>query len=248
MPQTQLKASSPFTLQQNWELSWTYISKQTDKNGMINCTKLEKKILHLINTIGVIDEVTLSRLFSITNKKKFKKFLKKMSVEHKIVRHNLTNEKQTNRLCTLGVIGSIIVENKFYEPNYWDEYNVSDVIKRMLFFRLYNAFSEMDEHTQVNFAPSPFIGAINVNDRPINVYVLRGSPNDILNYFKWKKNYMKDRIIIITENLRHVIPLFPFIKDSKVRITTDKDLLANNSVRDMFYFLDDDSGEIYKEA
>lgn len=248
MPQTQTKASSPFTLQQNWEVSWTYISKQTDKNGMVTCTKVEKKILHLINIIGVIDEVVLSRLFSITNKKKFKKLLKRMSVEHKIVRHDLTNEKQTNKVCTLGIVGAMIVENEYYKPNYWDEYSISDVIKRILFFRLYSSFSEIDEHTQINFTPSPFIGAININDRPLNVYVLRGSSNDILNYFKWKKNYMNERIIIITESLRHVTPLFPFIKNSKVRITTDKDLLSNKSIQDIFYFFDDDSGEIYKEA
>src|SRR5699024_12277055 len=121
------------------------------------------------------------------------------------------------------------------KPNYWDEYSISDVIKRILFFRLYSSFSEIDEHTQINFTPSPFIGAININDRPLNVYVLRGSSNDILNYFKWNKNYMNERIIIITESLRYFIPLFQFIKNSNVSITNDNNFMSIKSIKYIFF-------------
>ncbi|KRG16856.1 hypothetical protein ACA29_02965 [Lederbergia galactosidilytica] len=96
-----------------------------------------------------------------------------------------------------------------YQLNYWVEYKAEDVLKRMLFFRLYQHFFEKQENTHGSSSmiiptPNPFIGAIEFNQAPLYVYVVRGDTNDFLMYLKWKNKPFNERLIVIAEEIRHL--------------------------------------------
>lgn len=114
-----------------------------------------------------------------------------------------------------------------YEHNYWIKYEVEDVLKGLLFFQLYEYFSE----SRIFPATEPFIGSIFYQERPIYIYVLRGDIQDLMVFLKWRE--FNERMIIITESLPHLQPLL-MGKELKLRVTTDTDLKAGN-LKDLFY-------------
>src|SRR5690606_31962986 len=96
-----------------------------------------------------------------------------------------------------------------YDINYWVKYQTEDVLKRMLFFRLYQHFfvdkGQVDEGSlSIMPTPDPFIGSIQFNENSLYVYVIRGDVNDFLMYMKWKGQSFNERLIIIAEEIRHL--------------------------------------------
>lgn len=230
---------SPFSLQHDWELFWKRLSSNEKVPEFIQCeSQKEQKALNAIAKIGIIGGRHLFHLFSIDKKR-----LKKMEREKKIVRHELKRGNHIIPIYTLGLAGSIITRHSAYEVNHWVEYRLEDVLKRLLFFKFYEFFSDLS----IIPAPEPFVGAINLKNNPLYVYIVRGDTTDLLNYLKWKRHTFNGRLIVITEDLGHIKPFIMHTKHLKMRITTDNDLLQSNSIRDLFYFLNKE-GEIIKEA
>jgi len=231
--------SSPFSLQHSWGMFWKRIPSNEKMPEFIQCeSPKEQKALHAIAKIGLIGGRQLFHLFSLDKKR-----LKKMEREKKIVRHELRRENQIIPIYTLGIAGSVITKHSAYEENHWVEYRVEDVLKRLLFFKFYEYFNDLPIIPTVE----PFVGAIDLKNNPLYVYVVRGDTADLLNYLKWKTHTFNGRLIIITENLRHVKPFIMHTQNLKMRITTDSDLMQSNSMRELFYFMNKD-GEIVKEA
>lgn len=131
--------------------------------------------------------------------------------------------------------------NNSYDSNYWVEYKIEDVLKRLLFFQLYKHFAG----SKILPTSEPFSGVIEFKGKPIYVYVVRGDVSDLLMYLKWRGRYFNERIIIITESLRHLEYIIMNAVRLKIRIALDIDLRDVNNFSDIFYFLDE-SGEIVK--
>lgn len=233
--------TSPFSLSHEWSLHWTRIPSNIKVSDYVNGeSPRERTALEALAAVGVIQGVQLFRLFSLDKKR-----LKRMVAEKKIVRHEIHRNKQVLHVYTLGINGAVIAGLKdSYESNYWVEYKREDVLKRLLFFQLFQHFPEAKVvPTQV-----PFSGVIQFQGKPIYVYVVRGDVNDLLLYLKWKGKNFNERLIIIAESIKHLQPLKVSAATLKLRIVLDKDL--QDEVKDpqkLFYFLDQ-SGEFISEV
>ena len=151
-----------------------------------------------------------------------------MIAEKKIVRHEIHRNKQVVPIYTLGINGAVVVGlNECYESNYWVEYKTEGVLKRLLFFQLHQHLPE----SKVLPTQEPFSGVIQFQGRPIYVYVLHGDINDLLIYLKWGGKHFNERLIIITESIRHLQPLKVTAKTLKVRVAVDVDLRDDNEDR-----------------
>ncbi|WP_040980431.1 MULTISPECIES: hypothetical protein [Oceanobacillus] len=229
-----------YSLQQEWRLFWSRVPSNEIVMDFIQCdSPKERKALDALAKIGVIGGRQLFRLFNLDKKR-----LKKMVREKKLVRHEIKLENKIIPIYTLGSTGSIITHlSDCYEPNYWVEYRIEDVLKRILFFNLYQFF--YDE--EIIPAPDPFVGGISLNNNPLFVYVIRGETNDLINFLKWKKHTFNTRIIIITESFKHIEPILVHTASIKMRITTDEKIANEENSQDLFYLLNRD-GDVVKEV
>ncbi len=165
-----------------------------------------------------------------------------MVAEKKIVRHEIHRNKQVVPIYTIGINGAVIAGlNDSNESNYWVEFKTEDVLKRLLFFQLYQHFPE----SKVIPTQEPFSGLIQFQGKPFYVYVVRGDVNDLLMYLKCNGKHFNERLIIITESIRHVQPLKVTAESLKVRVALDVDLRDDiEDLQNLFYFLDESGGII----
>ncbi|ALX47719.1 hypothetical protein [Lentibacillus amyloliquefaciens] len=230
---------SPFSIEQPWSLHWQRLPSNLKTIHYVNDkSPKECAALDAIAEVGIIGGRQLARIFRLPKKRQ-----KQMVREQKIVRHEVHVNKQIIPVYTLGQTGAVITDVP-YEPNYWVVYQIRDVLKRVLFFELYQYFHE----STIMPAPEPFVGAIELNGKPFYIYVSRGDVQDLLMYLKWKGRSFSERLIVITESMKHIEPLKMYAEDMKLRVTTDQDLMAGKTeIQNVFYFLGQ-QGEFVKEA
>ncbi len=125
--------------------------------------------LDALAKVGIIRGKQLARLFRLPKKRQ-----KRMVKEQKIVRHEMHVNKQIIPIYTLGQTGAIVTDVP-YEANYWVKYQTKDVLKRLMFFELYQFFPG----AVIIPAPQPFIAAIEWKGKPFYVYVCRGDIKDL---------------------------------------------------------------------
>lgn len=183
----------------------------------------EQKALQALGAVGIIGSSQLSRIFLNRDKNK----LKRMVRQQKIIRHEIKKNNQLIPIYTLGPSGAVIEQVPEYEENYWVKYQAEDVLKRLLFFQLYEKFPT----AKIMPAPLPFVGVISYQGNLFYVYVVRGDMQDLLINLKWHS--FTERMIVVTESLNHLQPLNAFAPDLKIRITTDVDLPGD--LRTLFY-------------
>ena len=232
---------SPYSLSHEWSLHWTRIPSNIKRSAFVNGeSPKERKALEALAAVGLIGGTQLSRLFNLDKKR-----LIRMVAEKKIVRHEIHRNKQVIPIYTLGINGAVIAGlNEGYEGNYWVEYKIEDVLKRILFFQLYKHFPE----SKVLPTQEPFSGAIKFQGKRFYVYVVRGEVNDLLMYFKWSGKKFNERLIIITESIRHLQPFKEIAETLKVRVAVDVDLLDDiGDYQKLFRFINE-FGEFVSEV
>ncbi|MFS0689003.1 hypothetical protein AB1K89_07165 [Sporosarcina sp. 179-K 8C2 HS] len=231
---------SPYSISHKWSLHWTRIPSNIKRSPFVNGeSPKERKALEALAAVGLIGGNQITRLFSLDKKR-----IKRMVAEKKIVRHEIHRNKQVKPVYTLGINGAVVAGlDDCYESNYWVEYKTEDVLKRLLFFQLYKHFSE----SKVQPTQEPFIGAIQFQGKQIYVYVVRGEINDLLMYFKWNGKHFDERLIVITESIKHLQPIKPIANTLKMRVTVDGDLLKDiEDTQNPFYFFDE-NGQFVNE-
>ncbi|QUW20909.1 hypothetical protein JSQ81_13925 [Sporosarcina sp. Marseille-Q4063] len=214
-------------------MHWKRIPSNIKRSDYVNGeSPKERKALEALAAVGVIGGAQITRLFSLDKKR-----LKRMAAEKKIVRHEIHRNQQVVPIYTIGINGAVIAElNDCYESNYWVEYKTEDVLKRLLFFQLFQHFPE----SKILPTQEPFSGAIQIKGKPIYVYVVRGDVNDLLMYLKWKGKHFNERLIIVTESLRHLQLITEAPKTLRLRVSMDNDLINQyGSLDGIFYFLDE---------
>lgn len=183
-------------------------------------------MLYAIGTIGCIGGVQLKNLFGVHNKKKIKILCHGYNL---LMRHELFQGDKPIPIYTLGTNAI----NAFHLPsNYWLGWQTEDVLKRMVFFKLYSVFRDFEP--SIVPSPDPFVGAMQIGEKLYHVYVSRDDVYDLMLYLKWNKN-PEQRIIIVAEKLEHLTPLESFVADFKIRATTDSDLINEEGIDNMFY-------------
>lgn len=223
---------SPYSLSHEWSLHWTRIPSNNKRSPFVNGeSPKERKALEALAAVGLIGGTQLTRIFSLDKKR-----LKRMVTEKKIVRNEIHRNKQVAPIYTLGINGAVVLGlDECYESNYWVEYKTEDVLKRLLFFQLLKHFPE----SKVQPTQEPFSGAIQFQGKSIYVYVVRGEVKDLLMYLKWRGKHFDERLIVITESIRHLEPLKPITGTLKMRATVDVDLLKGiEDLHNLFYFVD----------
>lgn len=212
---------SSFSLSLNWKLEWEKHPRH-GKQKLYGNSQKEKNLLEALASIGIIGGAQLSRIFNVDKPAK-----RKMAHEGKIIPHIIYKEKQPVPIFTLGPTGAAMISLESYINQYWMEYNVPEVLKRLLYFELYRKFPK----AKILPALPPFVGTIRFHDHLYYVYVVRGDINDLLMHLKWKAS--AERMFVVTESLNHLQPLHIYAEDLRVRVTTDDDLKGN--FNNLFY-------------
>ncbi|MCZ2260645.1 hypothetical protein [Sporosarcina sp. G11-34] len=231
---------SPYSLSHEWNLHWTRIPSNVRQSNYINGeSPKERKALEALAAVGIIEGAQLIRLFSLDKKR-----LKRMVTEKKIVRHELKRNIQAIPIFTLGINGAVIAGlSECFEINYWVEYKTEDVLKRLLFFQLFQHLP----NARILPAQEPFSGLIQFQGKPIYVYVVRGDVNDLLMYLKWNGKHFNERLILITESIQHLE--WPKVSAEKLKLRVALDMDLRDDTKDLpkvFYFLDE-SGKFIRE-
>ncbi len=214
MNTTTLQSLSSFSIKHKWMLNWERVASNHQKGVIYEISKKEKKALEAIASVGVIGGLQLSRLFHLD-----KKQISKMVYQRKIIRHEIIRNKIAIPVYTLGSTGIAKIAPRNIE-NYWFEYKKEDLLKRLTFFQFFELFPK--EIARIAPAPKPFSGTIYVNKTPFYIYVSRGKLDDLLLFLKYGPFH--ERMMIISENLEDLKPLDLYVKDLKIRATTDADL------------------------
>ncbi|MFD1362752.1 hypothetical protein [Lentibacillus salinarum] len=214
-------ASSPFSLFHDWNLNWQR-QPRFNRPAYLGNSPKEEQAVKAAATTGIIGGQQLSRYINVDKSKK-----KKMAKEGKLIRHEIHQGKKNIPIFTLGPTGAEMIKLTDYEGGYWAQYDVPDVLQRLLFFELYHKFPKANMLP----APAPFVGAIQYKSHLMYVYVVRGDIQDLLMQLKWKP--FTERMLIVTESLNHLQPLNIYAPDIKARVTTDEDLQGD--FKDLFY-------------
>jgi hypothetical protein len=80
------------------------------------------------------------------------------------------------------------------------------------------------------------------------MYVVRGDVKDLLMYLKWSGKNFNERLIIITESIRHLQPLKVIAETLKLRVALDVDLRDDNEGFQKLFYLLDEFGKFISEV
>lgn len=223
---------NPFSLNNDWVVHWRRLPSNMSEIPIVgDIAENEKKALKALASVGLATSSQLFNLFKL-NKNRLNKMIKRQ----RIIRHQLVlNDKYKISVYTLGINGAKIVGiDEYYETNYWVRYRIEDIIKRIVFFSLYERISS----AEVLPAVKPFVATLMINGKPMYVYVVRGDVNELLLYLKW--NNFNERLIIVTESLTHLEQLKPFLHNIKLRVILDSSILnENEEINNAFYLFKD---------
>lgn len=235
--------SNPFSLEKDWSVSWIILPSNFKRMKYFNGeSPKELRAIKSLAAVGVISGKQLKELFGLDRKR-----IKLMTLEHKLVRHTLKSDKQTIPVYTLGANGAVMAGvADVYKMNYWMAYKIEDILKRLLFFQLYKHFQNCIPNASVQPSPKPFVGAIELDGKQFYVYVVCGNTNDFNMFLKWNETF-SERIILLTESLRHLEPLKWVLSNHKCRIAMNADLFSEaGQFQSIFYFMED--GEFIREV
>lgn len=232
-------AISPFSLENDWVVHWERLPSNFQAGPILGQVSInEQQALKAVASVGLITASQLFNLFSLNSDR-----VKKMVKRNRLVKHELVMNKEYRiTMFSLGVNGAKIAGVMgYYKINYWVEYRIPDILKRLLFLNFYERFYP----NELLPAIDPFVGAIKINDKLMYVYVVRGDLNDIMMYLKW--NPFKERLILITESLLYLEQLKPFLHDMKVRVILDESILDKGSqLNNSFYMFEENEFQLEK--
>mgnify|MGYP001195754359 FL=1 len=217
--------TSPFSLSLGWRVEWNRV--RVKPREVILPPEI-RPLMYAVASIGVIGSVQIKQLFGLEDRKELKQLCK----DHFLMRHQLVGKKA----IPIYTLGTNMIHHFQLPPNYWLHWRPEDVLKRMVFFKLYEVFR--DYEPEIVPSPDPFVGAMLIGQKLYHVFVARDDVYDLVLNKKWNKN-PEQRIIVVAEKLEYLSPSNPFLADFKVRATTDEDLTRENGIDQMFYEWDE---------
>lgn len=231
--------TSPFTVSLPTKLQWETMTsrEQPVKNSLLNYPESLEDLCNDLGIVGVIGGVQAQRIYLNNDKKKLKKATElKFLIKHEIIRG-----KNNIPIYTLGATGMVMSHGDLSEANTWKTLDSKEVLKGLVFFQLYGSLKKEDDKVRVGIAPDPFIASINRNGKEFHVLVVRGNENKINLFFKYETDHIPKRMLIVVEELSHLMPIQNTLKPyaNRIRVTTDLDLSL--PFAEMFYAFEDNS-------
>ncbi|MFS0783491.1 hypothetical protein [Bacillus sp. 1P06AnD] len=226
------KKLSPFTMSLKTELKWQTLTtrEQPIQSALLNCSpRLEDFCLDL-SAVGVIGSVQALKLYFNNDKSKLKK-----AHELKFIkRHEILRGNKLIPLYTLGATGLFLVGNPL-EANYWKEYNAQEVLRCLVFFQFLSHMRQGNNKIDVLPSKQPFTAAIRMNEKLFDILIVRGNENQINQLFRYESEKLPKRMLVIVEEISHLMPvqeqMKPFL--NRIRLTTDLELAL--PLNQMFY-------------
>lgn len=238
---TGAERTSPFSVSIPTELRWETMTtrEQPSKNSLLDYSEATEELCKDLSVIGVIGGLQAQRIYLNNNKKRLKK-----ATDLKILkRHEIIRGKNSIPIYTLGATGMMLSNGDLKDANKWKTYNAQEVLKRLVFFQLYGSLKAEDNKVSLMTSPSPFMAAINRNGKEFHILIVRGNENAINHFFRYEKEKVPKRMLIVVEELSHLMPIETMIRPyaDRIRVTTDLDL--SQSFKHMFYHFHDNQWE-----
>lgn len=227
------KKISPFSVSIPTELNWNTMTsrEEPNRNGVISSSEETHILCEDLSKVGVIGSIQLKRMYLNNNKKKLNKFCDLNILK----KHEILRGKNVIPLYTLGATGMFIAAGDLEQANEWRTYDKYAVLRKLVFFQLYEVFKKQDEKVTVEKSIGPFTAAINRGGKLFHVLVVRGNENEIANFLRYESEMMPKRVLLVIEDLGHIKQLEVHLKpySKSLRLTTDLDITG--PFESMFY-------------
>lgn len=226
---------SPFSRKYDWSIEWFKQNKPISRNPYAErATNKELELLNALMSVDVIGLGQAFKLFGIDRRK-----AGQMCKENKLVRHYIYLNGKPQVIYTLGREGQKLLGLEPAYKDYWLEYSVEDILKRLTFYQFYRCLPK----TTFTAAPQPFTANIINSDKHFNVYVVKDNTRDIERLLTYNE-YYSGRVFMILESFDEVLPLMEIIVRSqvKIRFVLEHDiayaLAEQKSIFNLFYYYD----------
>ncbi|WP_240377220.1 hypothetical protein [Bacillus piscicola] len=225
MELSRLSAFHSYTIKWNRILS----TESSLIKGLDIQSEKELNALHAIEKIGVIGRAQLKAIFLGRDNQR----VKKMERYRQIKRHELIRNNEIIPIYTLGATGIEFLRCPS-KKNEWFQLNEYMVLERLIFFQLYDKLKNIYSDLQITEVEPPFIGGIQAKGekKHFNVLVVRENKEKIQKLLA--RSNPKKPIICVCEDLIYLESLNPYLKQNKIRVTTDKEL-RHKDFESMFY-------------
>ena len=205
------------------------------------------RVLEFIHQMGIVEANQLFVLFGLT--KAERDYLTKRTL---LVAQKLVCKDYTINTYTLHRNAMYIIPNAPKRvDNYWLSYEVENILQILTSIEFYILFSEGKNNVYIYGNVPPFPCKYIFNGKSLNIYVLRGVNYQFEDYLRItlqqnNPNTLK-RLMIICENVDHLIPLVENIEKSnlRVRIIDERYVSEEKGIEDAFFYIK--NGQIIKE-
>ncbi|WP_411347056.1 hypothetical protein [Paenibacillus sp. WLX2291] len=189
---------SSFSLSHDWVWQPTKIEPNEKASHAPFRLPMEEVGLQAIGAIGCIGSVQLGRLFAWK-----RPHIRRMLAENKLVQHQFQKNRTTIPVYTLGT-RAIQLLQPYQTVNSWCNWDVSDVLSKLVFFQFACALHEKQKGFQIQASASPFAGKIQMGEHTRYVLILRGQDT---NNIERELRRSQFPVIVIAENLKEIEPL-----------------------------------------
>lgn len=227
----QEKKLSPFQRVDVFNLSWTTLpTGYHRKTNFPICTEEEQQALEALSYVGLIPRNVLERVFNLTRNQ-----INNMVKQSKLVAHSMSSGSNSFSIpfYSLGENGALAIGiHASYRLNYWREYQVKDVLKRLLYFRFFEKLISDGHKIKVKpiVAGMPFVASFEyVNGDKVLVYVAKGSIDDLTTYYKWAKSKeLSHRLFLVLERFEQLDMFERIFSKIPCRIVLENELFNND--------------------
>ncbi|MBG9728022.1 hypothetical protein ABD87_00265 [Lysinibacillus sphaericus] len=235
------KKRSPFQNREGVRISFTTIpSGYRRVENFHNGNEKEQIVLEALAIVGLISVKSFETVFKISKTQQ-----SYMLKNNKIVKHNLIAKGLDIPFYTLGENGAIMVGiHPVYRLNYWKEYNVEALYKRLIFLKLFERMQQQGHDVKISHQAfgTPHTAAIEYsNGDKIAVYVAKGPIEDFTHFYKWAKNEdLMNRLIVVVETFEQLKEQERLLKTIPCRIVIEPTLFDSELEDIPFYFVNDE--------
>lgn len=204
---------SPFSIDHKWIFKPTLLLEDTKPGYAPLRAATEADGLRSIGAIGCIGSVQIQRLFQWKRHQ-----VRRMIAEKKLVQHELTKNKNTIPVFTLGPRSAQLLKLS-WANNEWRQWSIEQLISKLVFFQFCCALRDKQKAFHIQPAPNPFTGKVKIGEDIRNVLVLRGTSQEqiVLNL-----RHSSQPIIVIAESMMQTILMNEYLNHA--RLLLDEDL------------------------
>ncbi|MBG9796071.1 hypothetical protein ABD76_28030 [Paenibacillus dendritiformis] len=202
---------SPFSMTHEWQFKPTFLPEGTAPGYAPLRAATEAEGLKSIGLIGCIGSVQMGRLFQWKRHQ-----IRRMLAEKKLIQHLLLKNKNTIPIYTIGPRAAQLL-NLEWTHEFWRTWTIEQILSKLVFFQFCCAMRDKQKAFQINLAPFPFTGRVEIGKDSRNILVIRGETDHLVPLLRHSSHPM----IVIAESLIQVKPLNNILKNAKLLLDID---------------------------